>query len=189
MRSRLGSSPDREGFAFFYCNWNEEERRNPLSVLRSYFRQLSTAAGHSGEMRKKLRDLWRESRLRGSDLGFEACREQLLESVNICQRTTLVLDALDECDPGSRNRLVETIEFLLSNSKSLLRVFITSRPDADIRHCFLSRPNIKIEATDNQDDIKKFVSEEVVKHRRWNKISTQLREDVVNTLLDQSKGM
>lgn len=140
-------------------------------------------------MRKKFRDLWRKSGLRGSDLGFEACREQLLESVNLCSRATLVLDALDECDPYSRDRLVETIEFLLSGSRSLLRVFISSRPDADIRHRFLSRPNIEIEATDNQDDIKKFINEKVVKHRRWNKISARLREDVVNTLLDQSEGM
>jgi hypothetical protein len=140
-------------------------------------------------MRKKLRALWRETTLRGSDFGFDACREQLLESVNLYPRTTLVLDALDECDPGSRDRLVEMIELLLSSSKSLLRVFISSRPDADIRDRFLSRPNIEIQATDNQEDIKKFVNEEIVKHRRWNKISAQLREDVVKTLLARSEGM
>jgi hypothetical protein len=77
-------------------------------------------------MRKKLRALWRETTLRGSDFGFEACREQLLESVNLYLRTTLVLDALDECDPGSRDRPVETIELLLSSFKSSLRVFISS---------------------------------------------------------------
>jgi hypothetical protein len=128
-------------------------------------------------------------KLKGSDFGFEACREQLLESVNLYPRTTIVLDALDECDSGSRDRLVETIEFLLSSSKSSLRVFISSRPDADIRDRFLSRPNIEIQATSNQEDIMKFVNEEIVKHWRWNKISTKLREDIVNTLLARSKGM
>jgi hypothetical protein len=140
-------------------------------------------------MCKKLRALWRETTLRALDFGFEACREQLLESVNLYPRTTLVLDALDECDPGSRNRLVEMIKLLLSSSKSLLRVFISSRPNADIRDRFISRPNIEIQATNNQEDIKKFVNEEIIKHRRWNKISAQLREDVVETLLAQSEGM
>ncbi|KAE8440485.1 hypothetical protein EG329_007429 [Mollisiaceae sp. DMI_Dod_QoI] len=193
IQGRLESSPNQEGnpegFAFFYCNRNEEERRKPLSVLRSYTRQLSITAGHLGEMHKKLRDLWRETILTGSDFGFNACREQLLESVNLYPRTTLILDALDECDPDSRDRLVEIIELLLSSSKSLLRVFISSRPDADIRDRFLSRPNIKIQATNNQDDIKKFVNEEIVKHRRWNKISAQLRDDVVKTILARSEGM
>jgi ankyrin repeat domain-containing protein 50 len=189
IQSRLGSSLNQEGFAFFYCNRNEDERRRPLSVLQSYIRQLSIAAGHPGEMHKKLRALWREKTLRGSDLGFDACREQLLESVNLYPKTTLILDALDECDPGSRDRLVETIEFLLSSAKSSLRVFISSRPDADIRDRFISRPNIEIQATDNHEDIKKFVNEEIVKHRRWNKISTQLREQMVHTLLARSEGM
>jgi hypothetical protein len=150
---------------------------------------LSITAGHPGEIPKKLRALWRETTLRGSDFGFDACRELLLESVHLYPRTTLVLDALDECDPGSRDRLIEMIELLLSNSKNSLRVFISSRPDADIRERFLSRPNIEIQTTDNQEDIKKFVNEEITKHRRWNKISAQMREDVVKTLLAQSEGM
>jgi hypothetical protein len=140
-------------------------------------------------MYKKLRALWRERTHRGSDFGFEACREQLLESVNLYPRTTLVLDALDKCDRGSHNRLIETIKLLLSSSESSLRVFISSRPDTDIRDRFLSRPNIEIQATDNQEDIKKFVNEEIIKHRYWNKISAKLREDMVKTLLARSEGM
>lgn len=109
--------------------------------------------------------------------------------MNLYPRTTLVLDALDECDPGSRGCLIETIEFLLSSAQSSLRVFVSSRPDADIRDRFLSQPNIEIRAADNQDDIKKFVNKEIVKHQRWSKISTQLREDIVQTLLARSEGM
>jgi ankyrin repeat domain-containing protein 50 len=140
-------------------------------------------------MRKQLRDLCREARLKGSDLGFELCKQQLLESVNFYPKTTLVLDALDECEPESRWRLVETIGDLMSKSKRPLKVFVSSRPNGDIREFFASRPNVEIQATDNQDDIKKFVNEEIVKHRRWNKISPSLREEVVRILLDRSSGM
>ena len=91
--------------------------------------------------------------------------------MNLYPRTTLVLDALGECDPGSYDCLVETIEFLLSNSKSSFKVFISSRLDVDIRDRFFSRPNIEIQAIDNQEDVKKFVNEKIVKYRRWNKIS------------------
>ena len=40
VQCKLQASPSHEGFAFFYCNRNEPERRQPLSVLRSYVRQL-----------------------------------------------------------------------------------------------------------------------------------------------------
>ncbi|OAA62771.1 Ankyrin repeat-containing domain protein [Niveomyces insectorum RCEF 264] len=166
VQGRLESSPNnREGFAFFYCNRNEEERRKPLSVLQSFARQLSTAVGHPLEIQKNLRALWHKSRVEGRDLGFEACTKQLLESVNLYERTTLVLDAMDECDPDVRLRLTGAIELLLSSTKRPLR------------------------ATDNKDDIRTYVDQEIVKHRRWNKIPLQLREEIVQTILDRSDGM
>jgi hypothetical protein len=164
VRGVLGASRNHEGFAFFYCNRGEENRRDPLAVLRSFVRQLSTAAACPGGMRGKLRSLCSELRLKGSELTFEECREQLLESVNLYPKTTLVLDALDEFEPRSRRRLIDAMEHLLQRSERPLKVFISSRPDGDIRDRFLSRPNIEIQAIDNQDDIAKFVNGKIVKH-------------------------
>jgi ankyrin repeat domain-containing protein 50 len=185
----LASSPNHEGFAFFYCNRNEDDRRKPLSILRSYVRQLSTVANSPRNMQAKLRSLYLEAKLKGSDLTFNMCREQLLESLNLYPKTTIVLDALDECEPDSRGQLIERIEFLLTHSKKPLMVFISSRPDGHIRDRYLSRPNIEIQATENQGDIEKFVNEEIIKHRRWQRISPSLREDIIKTLLDRSNGM
>ncbi len=137
----------------------------------------------------RLRDLYQTTKRNGSDLNLDTCKEQLLESVNMYHKTTLVLDALDECEPTSRGRFVEVIEFLLSNSKKPLKIFIASRPDGDIRDRLRSKPNIEVQATDNQDDIAKFANEEIVKHRRWGKISEALRREIVQTLLDGSRGM
>jgi hypothetical protein len=185
----LGASQNHEGFAFFYCNRGEEDRRDPLSVLRIFVRQLSTVAYSPGKMRGKLRSLRRETMLKGSDLSFEACREQLLESVNLYPKTTLVLDALDECNPESRRHLVDAIELLLQQSCRPLKVFISSRPDRDIRDRFLPRPNIEIQAIDNQVDIEKFVKEEIARHQRWKEITPSLKDDIVNTILERSSGM
>ncbi|RYP41559.1 hypothetical protein DL768_010475 [Monosporascus sp. mg162] len=188
VQSLLKSSRNEDGFAFFYCNRNEEERRKPLMVLRSYVRQLSTTAKYPEEMRK-LQELWSEKRLRGSDLGLEDCREQLFELVNLYPRTTLVLDALDECEPDSRGELVRTVEILLSKSRRPLKVFVSSRPDRDIRNRFLDRPNIEIQATHNENDIRKFVNEEIIKHGAWKDISPPLKDEIIMVLLARSQGM
>ena len=178
-----------EGFAFFYCNRNEEERRNPLSVLRSIVRQLSTAPCKSEQLRTRLRELYREMKEKGSDLTFAVCKEQLLESVNLYSRTTLVLDALDECEPNSRAELMKTLETLLYDPRQSVKVFVSSRPDRDIRARFIDRPNLEIQATYNENDIRKYVNEEIIKHQSWKYMPQLLKGDIVQVLLDHSEVM
>ncbi|CZR59898.1 uncharacterized protein PAC_09792 [Phialocephala subalpina] len=80
-------------------------------------------------------------------------------------------------------------EDLLSESKRPLKVFISSRPAPDIRMRFASQPNIEIQATDNQNDIEKFVNEEIDKPRLWGPISSSLRSNIVKVLHERSQGM
>ena len=54
------------------------------------------------------------------------------------------------------------------------KIFISSRPDGDMKDKFKSRMNIEIQATDNHDDISIFVKREIAKHRRWSKIVSEL---------------
>lgn len=188
IQARLESSSGPAGFAFFYCDRNDEQRRTPLSVLRSFVRQLSTSAQNPGYIRKSLQDLYRKRRMEGSGLSLSDCKEQLLESVNFYAQTTIVLDALDECEPESRHEIVNAIESVFKSRKSL-KVFISSRPDRDIRQRFSNKPNIDIQATHNENDIMEFVNEEITKHGRWAKMSTDLRSHIVRVLHDRSEGM
>ncbi|KAI0439402.1 hypothetical protein F4803DRAFT_47018 [Xylaria telfairii] len=187
--ARLKSSPNQEGFAFFYCDRNEEERRKPLSVLQSYVRQLSTTARKPGCIRRQLQDFCLNARESGSDLGFSDCREQMLQSINLYSQTTLVLDALDECEPESRLKILKVIEDLLSRSESRLKIFISSRPDRDIRDRFLETPNIEIQATDNEEDIRKFVRKKITEHGHWPKMSQDLQDYIAEVLFIKSTGM
>ncbi|KAI1271482.1 hypothetical protein F5Y07DRAFT_404328 [Xylaria sp. FL0933] len=188
-RNALESSPNQEGFAFFYCDRNEEERRQPLSILQSYVRQLSTTVKNPNYIRRQLQDCCRNARANGSDLGFEACREQLLESIHLYSQTTLVLDALDECEPKSRGQIVKVVEYLISRSGNGLKVFISSRPDRDIRNRFNKTPNIEIQATDNEEDIQGFVREKIVQHGNWQGMSQNLQDDIIQMLFTKSQGM
>ncbi|EPE05436.1 nacht and ankyrin domain protein [Ophiostoma piceae UAMH 11346] len=186
-QSRLRSATNKiEGFAYFYCNRNDDERRQPLSVFRSYTRQLAAVAGQPELVQKRLRSLWLESQIIADDLGMEPCKKHILSFIDLYDRTTIVLDALDECELRSRIELVEAIKQLLSQAKKPLRVFLSSRPAGDL---FVNVPIIEIQATDNQNDIQKFVHGEIVKHPRWQYMSTELRENIETTILTQSQGM
>ncbi|KAH8653732.1 ankyrin repeat-containing domain protein [Xylariales sp. PMI_506] len=189
VQNQLANSQMPEGFAFFYCNRNEEIRREPLSVLQSYVRQLASAMNHPGQIRKRLRDVCNEKKAKGSLLSFQTCKEELVDCINLYSRTTLVLDALDECEPRSRSKLIAMLEDLLSQSRKTLRVFISSRPERDIRKCFMTYPTIEIEATDNEEDIRKFVDGEVAKHGDWDEMSPALKKEIAESLYRSSDGM
>lgn len=190
VQDLLKSSSKHASFAYFYCKDDENNRKDPLCVLQSYVRQLSTAIGSPGHMRKGLRQFSDEAKRQGSHLGFKECHTQLLESVNGYSQTTFILDALDECDPVLRGELIKMILNLVSKSDRPLKVLISSRPDHDIRTSFMSGPNIDILAMNNQDDIKRFVNDQIDNSVRWKeRLSPSLRSHIVKTLLEGSQGM
>ncbi|CAG8020378.1 unnamed protein product [Penicillium olsonii] len=172
-------------------SWNREnipylQSYRPRS---SYVRQLSTAVGHTQQIRKGLKSVSDRTRLQGSHLGFEACKTQLAESVNEFSETVIILDALDECNQDSRWQLIHVIKDLVSNSNRPLKVFISSRPhDEDIRTQISGR-DIEIQAIDNQSDIEKFINAEMDKPRRWGPIPADLRSKIVQVLCKHSQGM
>jgi Cdc6-like AAA superfamily ATPase len=187
IQSQLETSPS-HGFAFFYCNRNETGRREPLSILRSYVRQLSIATGISDGIRKGLKDLYQDMRMKSSDIGFDTCKQHLHEAVSLYDKTTIVLDALDECEPNSRFQIIDMIDSLLSHSKRV-NVFVSSRRDRDIRNIFSKTPNIEIQASDNEKDIQSFVDSEISKHQNWKEMPSSLKQDIVDVLLNRSGEM
>lgn len=72
--------------------------------------------------------LYTTTRRDGSDLSFSTCKEQLFKLIDFYPKTTLILDALDECEPTTRGLLFELIESLQSKAKKPLKIFVSSRP-------------------------------------------------------------
>ncbi|KAI1172055.1 ankyrin repeat-containing domain protein [Nemania sp. FL0916] len=188
-QTQLKGSPVQGGFAFFYCDRNEDQRRKPLSVLQSYVRQLSTTVDDTSSARSRLQDLHDKGIEDGSILDTDDCIDQLMESANLYCETILVLDALDECERSSRSTILETVVNLVLNAKNSVKVFISSRPDRDIASRFSNTPNIRIEATDNEEDVHRFVKLEIAKHENWHNMSLDLQNDIINNLFARSRGM
>ncbi|PMD29095.1 hypothetical protein L207DRAFT_642687, partial [Hyaloscypha variabilis F] len=189
VQTCLDSKSNQEGFAFFYCNRNEAERREPLSMLRAFVRQLSTTRSEKHSIQKRLKNFYSDRRLMASELTMEDCKGLLLELVNIYPRTTLIIDALDECEKHKRLELIVALDYVLAQASNPVKIFISSRPDGDIKERLKDRANIEIDATKNQDDVSRFVNAEIVKHRRWKNMPPRLQARIVETLQEQSQGM
>ncbi|GIJ81561.1 hypothetical protein Asppvi_000060 [Aspergillus pseudoviridinutans] len=188
VRAQTSKPPNDEGFAFFYCG-RDESRSQPLSILQSFVRQLSTTASNPEVMQAKLRESCKKARENGTNFRLEQCKEQILASLNIYPRTTLVIDALDECDPDSRYKLIQALQSFLSESNKVVRIFIASRPDPKIEYQLESRPNVCIQADDNLNDIEKFLQEELDRLSKTAPLLKTMESKIIGKLLERCQGM
>jgi ankyrin repeat domain-containing protein 50 len=192
LRNALANQQNDEALAYFYCDRNQEDRQDPTSILRSFIRQLSVCQSQNALQSLIVAEyeLRRQNGFSSGKFTFQECAKFLIDYVNIYPQTTLVLDALDECNPRTRKQLIEVFDSLLTESSKPVKIFISSRPDKDIKSRFQYGPNVGIQATDNHHDIAKFVDSKIEHNSTWfNNFPPALRDEVVQTLLSKSKGM
>jgi len=189
----FGEYPNDEALAYFYCDRNESARRDPELILSSFARQLSLSR-NGDAIQHSLVQLYYQKRKTGfasGKLKIEESRDILLQLVRTYPQTTLVLDALDECHKETRTQLVDILDTLVAQSPKPVKIFISSRPDQDIKHRFGRGPNVHIKATDNRDDIAKFVNDKLNNSPEYwqSSINRDLKKEICETLVDKSEGM
>ncbi|KAJ5329610.1 Pfs NACHT and ankyrin domain protein [Penicillium brevicompactum] len=191
IKSEMEDLPRNEGFAFFYCNRNEANRRDSLSIISSYVRQLATSASNPDSMQTKLKELCKQAQQSGTTLSFDACQEQILASSNLYSKTTLVIDAFDECDQDSRDKLIEAFNELLAESKNTLKIYIASRPDPDIQSQLQEeqRTSLTIQASQNAPDIERFLDEQLQKLSKKAAFVGKMKTKIIERLLERCQGM
>ncbi|KAF5594280.1 het-E-1 heterokaryon incompatibility protein [Fusarium pseudocircinatum] len=179
-----------EAVAFFYCKRDEENRRSPKDILRSILRQLSTPVKEvePGMIHVALMDLPNRLELKGTTIDISTCEHLIGKLVEDYSKTTIVIDALDECDRNTRDELMGVMRNLL-NGSSKLHIFISSRPDEDIRRHFKDTPFLEMQATDNEEDISSFVEERLFGDSRWADIRPNFQEEVKSVFYEKSQGM
>ncbi|RFU26523.1 hypothetical protein B7463_g9825, partial [Scytalidium lignicola] len=194
QRAPAGSG---SGFAYFYCARDpaEPNRANPLEILRCIARQLSSPSPATSVQQATLvkykEELDKGFALRR--LNFNDTLSLILELTNE-NAATIVIDALDECDPESRHELFKAIGKITQRSSNIVKVFVTSRDDGDIVCHLEGSPNIYIDSQDNAKDINRFIAVEIEKAIDENKllhgnVSDNLKNLIINTLQDGAQGM
>lgn len=127
-------------------------------------------------------------------LTLSECVKLMIQLASQRTLTTIVIDALDECDLSSRAELLESLDQVVEESAGLIKILISSRNDRAITCHLEGFPNITINANDNHADIARFVEHEVdtmIKSRKllWGKVSMELRKLIKETLCERADGM
>jgi hypothetical protein len=185
-----------EALAYVYCtrSTSEPERAEPDSILRSIVRQLTIASKDISIREPTLRK-YRELQEHGFDqrqLTLEEVKTLILELL-VNTPTTIVIDALDECNPKRRFELVSMFAQLLQAQNCLVRILVSSRdPRLPSRLEMLS--NFSVYASQTTQDIDRFVDLEVRRAIHEKKllegnVSSHLEAKIISTLKHGAQGM
>lgn len=182
-----------EPVVYFYCNRKEPERRSPTTIMQAIVKQLSMALPSNGLPKPVVAEY--DKRVKGGlaagPLEFQESNLLLISLLDIFPRTTIIIDALDESDPIERGRLLEVLTTIMHLTTSVVKIFISSRDDIDIKLKLGGVPNLYIEAQDNSEDIKRFIYREIgsTKNRRLYNLPDELKNEIVSALTKKANGM
>ncbi|OAA82015.1 Ankyrin repeat-containing domain protein [Akanthomyces lecanii RCEF 1005] len=187
-----GLKSSNNAFAYFYCDRNRTDHRDPVVVLRSLVRQLSSPKDESSiipYIEAKYTDRKRSGFSRDR-LTTEECHSLLLQLTRDHSQTTIAIDGLDECDRDTRYVLMDTLDDIVAKATQTVKIYIASRQDQDLRDRYQTRGHLEVTANDNQSDIEKFVLKKMEQSEFCRtKLTKKVRQDVLRTFQEKSQGM
>ncbi|KAI0536938.1 hypothetical protein GGR58DRAFT_370150 [Xylaria digitata] len=177
--------------AYFFCDSNRHTHRNPRSLLCSLVRQLSLT--NRLGINPYTINIYNKKRASGfaSDcLTIRECLELLVELINSHELTYIIIDGLDESELETRDKLMEVFQNLVSQCKTPLKLFISSREDEDIKQQFRDGRDLRITAKDNQADIERFVVSRLGANR-WcqDSLGDGTRKEIMRIFTEKSQEM
>ena len=177
-----------ERLAYFYCSGKEGQRTDATAVLRSLIAQLAWSSDGS-EVAHSVKALYGSGDGREDKLDMEL----LVDLADRNQRTTIIIDALDECVDYSKllSLLKKTFEKMTTGT---LRFFLSSRPNVTLLPKFPSWEKLEL---DNQreltsHDMEKYIHTQVMDaegRRLLDGRAPQLEDKLIKTLTIRAQGM
>ena len=179
--------------AFFYHDFNEDDKRNIRGLLSSMLVQLCHQSEPYCDILSKFYSDHASGLQHPSDDELIACLKDVLELTGQAP-VFLIVDALDECSdisdiPSPREKVLYLLEELIELQVPNLRLCVTSRPEADIKVvlCPLTSYSVSLhEERGQMQDINNYINSVVKDMRRWKSEHKQL---VIDVLTQRADGM
>jgi len=120
------SGKERAAVACFYIDFAAREEQSPTAILGSVLKQV---VGGLDEIPERIIKAFRDRKkvIGGQRLALSEIVE-FLQDISSSQCTFICIDALDECPPGYRMKLLDSLNQILQKSSGA-RIFLTGRPN------------------------------------------------------------
>ncbi|KAK8257861.1 hypothetical protein IWZ00DRAFT_484894 [Phyllosticta capitalensis] len=171
--------PENVGKAFVSFRYDQMESQDPAQAIAAILKQLAIQQQEfSIELVEFFSDHYKNARHPSAEESAAMIATLSRQFV----QTLIVMDALDECDEGPRERILK----LIPEFKA--KVFITSRPEPSIREAFkkMAVSNFEIDTRTTQLDIERYVDERLKFLPR--PLKHDIEAEISGALVDRADG-
>jgi Cdc6-like AAA superfamily ATPase len=173
-----------EPVTFIYCNYKRQSEQSAKHMLSSILRQIVDI--HPG-VPKPVQDFYTSHIAKRTTPSSDEIRQILEAASKDLHRLTVVVDALDECEPRARKEFLSAIEKLRRQCE--VRLLATSRflPAIESHSAFLGKPKLEVKASEK--DLEMYIRSRAgeLPHRVASK--SDLFEDLVSSTVNAVGGM
>jgi hypothetical protein len=184
--------------AYFFFDFRDKEKQSARAFLTSILVQLSNQFDSFCDILLDLYYGHHHGSQQPSDSALTECLEDILQ-VPQQVPTYIIVDALDECPDtlgiqSSREKVLDVVEELVGLQLPNLRLYITSRPDVDIRTVLepLALASNRISLHDERGqrrDIVDYVNFVVCSDRKMQRWREKDKKLIIQTLSAKADGM
>lgn len=176
--------------AYFYFDFNESAKQDPLSMVKSLLRQFMDRCARTPQALQSTYASCQNGQREPSYLELDDALKNIVET---SPTSYIVLDALDECT--ARTELFEILEQIHSWGIANLHVLVTSRIEVDIEEALEGivpkSDRVCLESRLVNQDIRTYIVERLQQDkflRRWQQ-DLAIQEEIQSTLVQKAGGM
>jgi Cdc6-like AAA superfamily ATPase len=180
-----------ESVAYFYCDYKDESRQDPLSIFGSIAAQLALQDEEAFDLLKEYYDLIHQE----GSLARSASPEQIVDLIRkqtlLYDTSSLILDGLDECG----DNLEEVLDLWISIKKEAsgaIRTIVLSRELEVIEKRLIEDDYSRVSIAAQSADIRLYVAAEIKQRRnkgRWDIDDPVVNDFIQQKLVEKAQGM
>ena len=177
------------GVAFFFCDYKNSATWNIVNILGAIASQLSRQHDGAYDSLEKYYDQLHPAERLDKSPDTEELRDKIIEMSKHFQQILVIVDGLDECGDSS-DVVVESLSELASYTSNM-SMALFSRHEVNIQG-WLEKDFEHVEIAAQSNDVQLYVAAEMEKriHNRRLRISSmELKDEIMNRLVDGAKGM
>lgn len=170
--------------AYLYCNFRRQDEQKADSLLANLLKQLSQ---QRATLPDSVMTLYEKHKVKRTQPSFDEISKTFQFVIAIFSRVFIIIDALDECQMtnGCRTRLLT--EIFLTQAKSNINVFATSRFLPEITERF--EKSISLEIRASKEDVRRYLGGCIYRLPAFISRSPDLQEEIKTGIVLLAKGI
>jgi hypothetical protein len=182
--------------AYFYFDSRDTAKQDTHALLSSLLVQLSDQSDICCPILSALYSAHHEGSEQPTDDSLAQCLKEMLTTTGQVP-FYLIIDALDECPndsalPSSREKVLKLVKDLVGLHQPNLRLYITSRPEFDIRTTLEPLATQQVSLHDEsglKQDINDYINNVVRSDRMMKRWREDDKDAVIESLTKRADGM